>query len=97
VKPLDAPAICKAATETGSVVVAEDHALAGGLGEAVAAAVGNLASVLRLGVTRLPRSGTKDQLLDYCGISRRVITALVRDTMANRRDAPARRPAARRS
>jgi Transaldolase/Fructose-6-phosphate aldolase/Transketolase, C-terminal domain len=97
VKPLDSEAICKAATETGWLLVVEDHALAGGLGEAVASAVGTLAPVHRLGVARLPRSGTKEQLLDYCGISRRAILALVRDIVTERAGAPAGRPAARRS
>jgi transketolase len=92
VKPLDATTMCKAATETGWLVVVEDHASSGGLGEAVATAVGTMAPVHRLGVARLPRSGTKKQLLDYCGISRRAIVALVRDTLGQ-----ARQPAARRS
>ena len=89
-KPLDTETICKAATETGRLVVVEDHALAGGLGEAVASAVGALAPVHRLGVARLPRSGKKEQLLDYCGISRSAIVALVRDIFAR----PAERPGA---
>jgi len=47
VKPLDTATMCKAATETGWLVVVEDHASSGGLGEEVAAAVGTLAPVHR--------------------------------------------------
>ena len=39
VKPLDEAAIIKAATETGRIVVAEEHLMAGGLGSAVATVV----------------------------------------------------------
>lgn len=39
VKPLDEAAIVKAAQETGRIVVAEEHLMAGGLGSAVAAVV----------------------------------------------------------
>lgn len=39
VKPLDEAAIVKAATETGRIVVAEEHLMAGGLGSAVASVV----------------------------------------------------------
>lgn len=39
IKPLDEAAIIKAATETGRIVVAEEHLMAGGLGSAVASVV----------------------------------------------------------
>jgi transketolase len=39
VKPLDEAAVIAAAKETGRIVVAEEHLMAGGLGSAVAAAV----------------------------------------------------------
>jgi transketolase len=77
VKPLDEEAFARAARETGTLVVVEDHAIDGGLGEAVAAAVGSMAPVHRLGVHELPRSGTENQLLDRHGISRRAIEAKV--------------------
>jgi transketolase len=62
-----------AARETGQIVVVEDHAIDGGLGDAVSAAIGSTAPVHRLGITRLPRSGRTDELLDRHGISRRAI------------------------
>lgn len=73
VKPIDAETLSAAARDTGQMLVVEDHAIDGGLGDAVAAAVGSAAPVYRLGITQLPRSGTKDELLDRCGISRRSI------------------------
>jgi transketolase len=77
VKPLDERTLAKAAKETHNLVVAEDHAIDGGLGDAVAAAVGALAPVHRLGITKLPRSGKPDELLDHYGISRRAIAEKV--------------------
>jgi transketolase len=73
VKPLDAETISAAARETGQVIVVEDHALNGGLADAVSAVVAGMAPVHRLGITDLPRSGTKDELLDRHGVSRRAI------------------------
>lgn len=73
VKPIDAATLSTAGRETGGLIVVEDHAIDGGLGDAVSAAVGSRAPVYRLGIARLPRSGTKDELLDRYGISRRSI------------------------
>jgi transketolase len=73
VKPLDHATLLTAARETAAVIVVEDHAIDGGLGDAVAAAVGATAPVHRLGITQLPRSGASEELLDRCGISRRAI------------------------
>jgi transketolase len=73
VKPLDQATLAKAAREAGSLVVVEDHAINGGLGDAVAAAVGGMAPVHRLGITEMPRSGKKDELLEHYGISRHAI------------------------
>jgi len=73
VKPLDRKTLSTAARETGHVVVVEDHAIDGGLGDAVSDAIGSATPVYRLGITRLPRSGKKDELLDRYGISRRAI------------------------
>jgi transketolase len=73
VKPLDHATLSRAARETAAVIVVEDHAIDGGLGDAVAAAVGAIAPVHRLGITQLPRSGKSEELLDRYGISRRAI------------------------
>jgi transketolase len=73
VKPLDQETLVKAAREAGRLVVVEDHAINGGLGDAVAAAVGGMAPVHRLGIAEMPRSGKKDELLEHYGISRHAI------------------------
>jgi transketolase len=73
IKPLDEATLTAAARETGQLVVVEDHATNGGLGDAVAAVVGGLARVHRLGVHEIPHSGEKQELLDRYGISRRAI------------------------
>ena len=75
VKPLDAKTLSTAARETGGIIVVEDHAIDGGLGDAVAAAVGSIAPVHRLGITQLPRSGASEELLERYGISHATIEA----------------------
>lgn len=73
VKPLDVNRLHQAARETKGIITVEDHGIEGGLGDAVAVAVGTLAPVYRLGITEMPRSGTPEELLDHYGISRRAI------------------------
>jgi transketolase len=73
VKPLDVETLSAAARATAGLLVVEDHAFDGGLGDAVAAAVGAIAPVHRLAVRTLPRSGSRQELLDRCGISRNAI------------------------
>jgi transketolase len=75
VKPIDRATLTTAARETGALIVVEDHAVDGGLGDAVAAAVGAIAPVDRLAIRELPRSGRGEELLDHYGISARAIEA----------------------
>ncbi|MFN2371219.1 MAG: transketolase [Candidatus Krumholzibacteriia bacterium] len=82
VKPLDEKTLLEAADDTGLLVTVEDHAPAGGLGEAVAAAVGGRAPVRLLAVTRKPRSGKPDQLLGFEGIDARAIVAAIEEATA---------------
>ena len=79
VQPLDTATLVRCARETkGRVITVEDHYVAGGIGDAVAAAVaGHGFSVHRLAVREIPRSGTPEQLLDYYGISARHIVEAV--------------------
>jgi transketolase len=79
VKPLDAATLNRAALETRALVVVEDHGVDGGLGDAVAAAVSGSVPVHRLGVTKQPRSGKPDELLDLMGISRGAIERKIRE------------------
>lgn len=77
IKPLDGETIARAARETGNLIAVEDHAIDGGLGDAVGAAAGHLAPVHRLGIHELPRSGTQQELIERHGISRHSIEATV--------------------
>lgn len=77
IKPLDEETLARAARETGTLLVVEDHAVDGGLGDAVAAAVGSMGQVQKLGIRDLPRSGTERELLDRYGISRHSIESRV--------------------
>ncbi|HEU5256300.1 MAG TPA: transketolase [Vicinamibacterales bacterium] len=78
VQPIDSASLLRCARETKRIITVEDHYAAGGLGDAVAAAVaeGGFA-VERLCVREIPRSGTPEQLVDHYGISARHIVAAV--------------------
>ncbi len=81
IQPLDAPALLRAARETGALVVAEDHHPQGGIGEAVLsalAAVGSHPAFAHLAVRDLPASGTPAELLDTAGIGAESITHAAR-------------------
>ena len=79
VQPIDTATLVRCARETkGRVITVEDHYVAGGIGDAVAAAVaGHGFAVHRLAVREIPRSGAPEQLLDYYGISARHIVEAV--------------------
>jgi transketolase len=74
IKPLDAEAIAEVAGNAGAVVTIEDHNIIGGLGSAVAEALGERMPVPmeRVGIRDVfARSGNPDELLDqfHIGIS----------------------------
>jgi transketolase len=82
VKPIDADAVRGALRETGTLVVVEDHWIEGGLGDAVLDAVaagGELRGrVVKIAVTRMPGSGSPEELRDWAGISGSKIAERVR-------------------
>jgi transketolase len=78
VKPVDEETLRKAARQTKTIVTVEDHSVCGGIGEAVAAAVGGLAPLTLLGIREAPRSGSPRELLAAHGIDAAAITAAVR-------------------
>jgi transketolase len=82
-QPIDAKTLVRCARETnGRVVTVEDHYAAGGIGDAVAAAVAPEGfTVHRLAVREIPRSGKPEELLDRYGISATHIVAAVRALM----------------
>ena len=81
VQPIDTATLVRCARETkGRLITVEDHYVAGGIGDAVAAAVaGHGFAVHRLAVREIPRSGAPEQLLDYYGISARHIVDAVNE------------------
>jgi transketolase len=81
VKPLDGRSILEAAKETGrKIVVVEDHYEEGGLGDAVLDAVGNEASVIKLAVREIPRSGPAEALIEKYRIGSSDIVAAVKNS-----------------
>jgi len=88
VKPIDADTLIRAMAETGLIVVAEDHWMEGGLGEAVLAALAHAPEVrgrvVRLGVGAMPGSGTPEELREWAGISSGAIAERVRGELALR-------------
>jgi transketolase len=82
-KPVDAATLKKAAAETRALVTVEDHVREGGLGDAVRLALEGEAEagVHSLAVTKIPKSGKPEELLDYEGISSAAITAKVKEIL----------------
>ncbi len=79
IQPLDVAALREAAAQTrGRIVTVEDHFAGGGIGDAVAAATTGVATVTKLAVTEIPRSGKPDELLERFGISARHIVEAVK-------------------
>jgi transketolase len=79
IQPIDAATLRRAARETGRLLTVEDHYAVGGLGDAVARAVAaDGATVTRLAVPEIPRSGTPEQLIDVYGLSARRIVEAIR-------------------
>jgi len=91
VKPIDRATIQKAARETKTLIVVEDHWPEGGLGDAVLDAFAYseancakdgqmimLPKVVKLAVSDMPGSGTPDELLNAAGISAKQIIEAVK-------------------
>jgi transketolase len=79
-QPIDRDGLVAAAKATGgNLITVEDHYPAGGIGDAVAAAVADAGfSVHRLAVREIPRSGKPEELLERFGISAAHIVTAVR-------------------
>jgi transketolase len=85
VKPIDRDALAAAARETGAIVVAEEHLAHGGLGSAVAMAVGELKPVpiryVNLG-DRFGESGSPEGLLEKYGLTAENVAKAAREAIA---------------
>jgi transketolase len=79
-QPVDRDALISAGKATGGhIITVEDHYAPGGIGDAVAEAVGEAGiRVRRIAVREIPRSGKPDELLDRFGISAKHIVEAVR-------------------
>lgn len=85
IKPLDEAIILKAAQECGAVVTCEEHSILGGLGEAVAALLGEQCPtrMRRVGVKDIfGHSGSAEDLLRQFGLRNDAIVAAVREVIA---------------
>jgi transketolase len=83
VAPVDRAALLDAAGgSSGRVITVEDHYESGGIGDAVADALGESGiRVQRLAVREIPRSGKPDELLERFGISSsHIVKAVLRTT-----------------
>jgi transketolase len=83
-QPIDKKGLIAAGNATGGqIITVEDHYAAGGIGDAVAEAVGEAGiRVHRLAVREIPRSGKPEELLDRFGISAKHIVTAVRSVGA---------------
>ena len=88
VKPLDRDAIGKAASETGAIVVAEEHLVDAGLGVRVAQVVGETTPVPMefVGIQNTyAESGQPEELLEKYGLVAADVAAAVRRVVARKR------------
>ncbi|MBI2621291.1 MAG: transketolase [Candidatus Levybacteria bacterium] len=66
IKPIDCATLGRAAEETGSIIVVEDHRPEGGIAEAVRSCLFDYkVTVHSLAVSRMPKSGKPEELLAY--------------------------------
>jgi transketolase len=74
IKPIDMVSLRKAGNVTNAIIVVEDHYSEGGIGEAVRSALADYdIPVHSLAVTKIPRSGSSEELLEYEEISKTAI------------------------
>lgn len=81
VKPLDATTIEKIAVQASDrIITVEDHYIQGGIGETIAFVLKNSAiEIHSLAVTKLPMSGTPEELLAWAGIDANAIIKKVKE------------------
>lgn len=91
VKPIDRETLRRALDDTGLIIVAEDHWIDGGLGDAVLGALAETGPmsgrVIKIAVTEMPGSGTPEELREWAGIDAGSIAARARSELASRPEA----------
>jgi transketolase len=86
VKPLDEATLIDAAANTDFIITVEDHYHAGGIGEAVRGALSDsTVPIYCLAVSKIPRSGMPQELLDFEEISQKAIVSKVKEVMWRRK------------
>jgi transketolase len=96
IKPIDVDLIAACSEETGAFVTAEDHNIFGGLGSAVAEALGKTrpAPIEFVGLhDRFGESGEPAELAEHCGIGADAILKAARLVLARKQSAPKNRAA----
>jgi transketolase len=82
VKPMDEATLREAGRTTKAVITVEDHYAEGGIGEAVKSALSALLiPVHSLAVTKRPKSGKPEELLNYEEISHKAIIQKVKELL----------------
>ncbi|MGO0121943.1 transketolase family protein [Desulfothermobacter acidiphilus] len=90
IKPLDVAAVVRAALETGAIVTAEEHSIIGGLGSAVAEALGEECPVpmKRVGIKDVfGESGRPEELLEKYGLTPYHLAEAVKEVLARKQAA----------
>jgi transketolase len=84
VKPIDTETLAKCAKETNAIITVEDHYLEGGLGDVVlqSLATEKEVPVYKMGVSKLPRSGKPNELLEYEEISAAAIANKIKEIVS---------------
>jgi transketolase len=79
IKPIDKQTLEKALSDTGNIMIVEDHYVEGGIGDAVFAALqGRPAHFHHLAVRERPGSGPPQEILNHHGLTADVIAEHVR-------------------
>ncbi len=83
ISPIDKETLIQAARKTGLIITVEDHNSVGGLGDAVLQALAEEKNVrvIKLAVTKTPKSGKPDELFDFEGISATEIVKKVKELL----------------
>lgn len=82
INPIDKNTLNKCLQETRKkvLITVEDHFKHGGMGDfAIAAVAGSNGQVVKMAVTKISQSGTKDELMDDAGINSKHIIAKVKE------------------
>lgn len=85
IKPLDVSTLEKASTETGAIIVVEDHFAEGGIGEPVRSSLAmSLVPIHHLAVHKRPQSGSPERMRKHHAIDASAIVTRVQQVVQNK-------------